>query len=87
MTSRKKMIALAAMPIDVSKESVYRFADIGKHLPYRPGYQTVWNWAFKGRDNFDGKKRCFLEKIFLPQGWSTSIEAYHRFVAELNRGR
>ena len=86
MSRKKDVLATEPIRIDVFKERVFLLSDLGKHLPYKPGYQTIWNWIYKGRLDVHGGERCFMDSIFLPNGLASSIEAYQRFVEGLNRG-
>jgi hypothetical protein len=71
--------------IDFETEKVFLLADAHKHhRDFPKNYGTIWGWAFQGIAALDGT-RVKLEVVKKPQGWSTSYEAYVRFIAAINR--
>lgn len=66
----------------VDENPIY-FCDCVRHLPGKPTYRTVFDWATKGRRGADGIYHT-LEWCRLPKGPVTSRDAYKRFVQRLN---
>jgi hypothetical protein len=69
--------------IDTKKERLIGFSQ-GGLLPTEPSYKTLRNWYLIGRWSNHAERRVFLEAIQIGGRYFTSIEAYHRFVAQLN---
>lgn len=71
-------------PILANKEHPIPLAEIGRHLPGEPCYDTVWKWWKLGRVNRETGTVFYLETVDLTSGRCSSIEAYWRFIERLN---
>lgn len=84
--NRSRIHLPADQPIDPTLEHPYLLLDIGEFLPGRPGYKTVHKLTRLGmRCKGNRKRRVKLQTIFLYGKFHSSIEAFHRMVAEANR--
>lgn len=59
-------------------------AQLRRHLPGKPHYQTLMEWCTVGRLNRLTGRREKLERIMLPSGTASSLQAYLRFIERLN---
>jgi len=78
------MSANKELSIDVLREKVVLLSDLKNHVPYKPGYNTVLVWAKVGKKNRRTRRIHRLQTVRLPNGLATSLEAYQRFIQELN---
>lgn len=68
--------------IDIATEDIFPFSQAHAKLNLSP--QTLRNYADKGVINVTSGERVYLETVQLPSGKATSVEAYHRFVKNIN---
>ncbi len=59
-------------------ERHYRFSELSSLLPDEPDPKTIWMWCY------DKERKIHMENIEGPGGHRSSVEAYHRFIRELN---
>lgn len=78
------MSANEELSIDLFKEKVVLLSELKHHVPYKPGYNTVLVWAKVGKKNRRTRRVHRLQTVRLPNGLATSVEAYQRFIQELN---
>lgn len=69
--------------IDISREQPILVRDFAKRVDKTP--DTVWSWIKVGRKGRYTQGLVLLEGVKLPGGMCTTLEAYYRFVAEINR--
>ena len=72
------------MRIDQDKEKLVSLYGLKKLVPTRPCANTVKNWARVGKLSKATGKIVFLESIQIGGHTFTSVEAYRRFVNQLN---
>lgn len=76
------------LEIDLSNEKTYLLSDLSKVLK-REGattghsYQTLYRYVTKGVENRMGA-RIFMARVWTPSGYTSSREAYYRFLEDLN---
>jgi hypothetical protein len=70
------------------QERTYSLSEMARMIPGEQTYVTVWMWCTKGRlrdRNDSNSGRVKMEHVNLSNGRRSSMEAYWRFVEELNR--
>ena len=70
--------------INPLQENVLPLRQLRRQLPGKPAYQTLLEWCTKGRKNRLTGRRETMEKLRLPPGYHSSLEAYLRFIDRLN---
>lgn len=73
--------------INPLREQVMPLSELRRHLPGKPHYQTLLEWCKLGRKNQVTGQRVRLERVQLPSGHASSLEAYLRFIERLNAAR
>jgi hypothetical protein len=73
--------------INPLSEQVMPLSVLRRHLPGKPHYQTLLEWCKLGRKNQNTGLRVRLERVQLPSGQASSLEAYLRFIERLNAAR
>jgi hypothetical protein len=70
------------------QERTYSLSEMARMIPGEPTYWTVWTWCIQGRLKDRGNARSprvRMEHVMLSNGRRSSMEAYWRFIEELNR--
>ena len=70
------------MPVDPVSEESFLLSEAKKYIP-RVSQHQLRRWIIHGKVREDGAM-IHLEKCLLPGGMGTSVEAYHRFLRNLN---
>lgn len=70
--------------IDIRAEKLLPLRELPKAVGLSVTYETVLNWATKGRRNRQSGKLIKLETRRGPSGMLTTAEAYYRFIESLD---